>query len=66
MGFFSELKSDLSQAVNTLRPEDKPEAGGERSSESNGSRQQLTGPEQGQGTDIRIRRQDGKDSGQVH
>ena len=27
MGFFSELKSDLSQAVNTLMPEDKPEAG---------------------------------------
>ena len=26
MGFFSELKSDLSQAVNTLMPEDKPEA----------------------------------------
>ncbi len=25
MGFFSELKSDLSQAVNTLMPEDKPE-----------------------------------------
>ena len=23
MGFFSELKSDLSQAVNTLMPEDK-------------------------------------------
>ena len=28
MGFFSELKSDLSQAVNTLMPEDKPEAEG--------------------------------------
>jgi cytoskeletal protein CcmA (bactofilin family) len=28
MGFFSELKSDLSQAVNTLMPEDKPEADG--------------------------------------
>ncbi len=28
MGFFSELKSDLSQAVNTLMPEDKPEAAG--------------------------------------
>jgi cytoskeletal protein CcmA (bactofilin family) len=28
MGFFSELKSDLSQAVNTLMPEDKPEASG--------------------------------------
>ena len=26
MGFFSELKSDLSQAVNTLMPDDKPEA----------------------------------------
>ncbi len=26
MGFFSELKSDLSQAVNTLMPEDKPDA----------------------------------------
>ena len=25
MGFFSELKSDLSQAVNTLMPDDKPE-----------------------------------------
>ena len=25
MGFFSELKSDLSQAVNTLMPEDKPQ-----------------------------------------
>ena len=25
MGFFSELKSDLSQAVNTLMPEDKPD-----------------------------------------
>ena len=28
MGFFSELKSDLSQAVNTLMPEDKPAASG--------------------------------------
>ena len=28
MGFFSELKCDLSQAVNTLMPEDKPEAEG--------------------------------------
>ena len=28
MGFFSELKSDLSQAVNTLMPEDKPEGEG--------------------------------------
>ena len=28
MGFFSELKSDLSQAVNTLMPEDKPELDG--------------------------------------
>ncbi len=28
MGFFSELKSDLSQAVNTLMPDDKPEASG--------------------------------------
>ncbi len=28
MGFFSELKSDLSQAVNTLMPDDKPEATG--------------------------------------
>jgi cytoskeletal protein CcmA (bactofilin family) len=26
MGFFSELRSDLSQAVNTLMPDDKPEA----------------------------------------
>ena len=26
MGFFSELKSDLSQAVNTLMPDEKPEA----------------------------------------
>ena len=26
MGFFSELKSDLSQAVNTLMPDDKPES----------------------------------------
>ncbi len=26
MGFFSELKSDLSQAMNTLMPEDKPKA----------------------------------------
>ena len=38
MGFFSELKSDLSQAVNTLMPEDKPEA------ESKGSNGPVEAP----------------------
>ena len=41
MGFFSELKSDLSQAVNTLMPEDKPEA---TSLDNDKAREENRGP----------------------
>ncbi len=41
MGFFSELKSDLSQAMNTLMPEDKPKAEG---LDNNKAREENLGP----------------------